>query len=60
MNRSIHHLRFKTKEELPIKSRKADEILPRNESVFSMEVEIPRLLGTEFTWADMGTKRTWL
>jgi len=37
--------------------KKADEILPRNDSVFSMEVEVPRLLGTEFTWADMGRKR---
>ncbi len=37
--------------------KKADEILPRNEYVFSMEMEVPRLLGTEFTWTDMGRKR---
>ena len=41
-------------------NKQADEIppsRPSNGSVFSMEVEVPRLLGTEITWADMGTKR---
>jgi len=30
---------------------------PRNGSVFSMEVEVPRLLGTKIAWAVMGPKR---
>ena len=38
-------------------NKQADEISPRNGSAFSMEVEVPRLLGTDITWALMGIKR---
>ena len=38
-------------------NKQADDIPPRNGSVFSMEVEVPRLLGTEIAWAVMGPKR---
>ena len=38
-------------------NKQADVIPPRNGSVFSMEVEVPRLLGTEIAWAVMGPKR---
>ena len=41
-------------------NKQADEIPPRNGSAFSMEVEVPRLLGTDITWALIGTKRNWL
>ena len=37
-------------------NKQADEVPPRNGSVFSMEVEVPLLLGIAIMWALMGIK----